>query len=145
MTSPVIKKLGGARIFRRKVATSLDLAAAVRAGLPVSALDSLLKQMVGDFVTQADVYGVVGSARTLQRKRSQRTTLSPEESDRLARLARILVRAEEVLGAEDKARHWLGKPNGALGGIRPLSLLDSDMGALAVEQILGRIEHGIYS
>ena len=145
MTTPVIKMLGGPRVFRRRMANDLDLAAAVRAGLPVRALDSVLKEMVGDLVSQADVYGVVGSARTLQRKRSQGTTLSPEESDRLARLARIIVRAEDVLGAGDKARRWLGKPNTALGGARPLSLLDSDMGTLAVEQVLGRIEHGVSS
>lgn len=37
------------------------------------------------------------------------------------------------------------KPNRALGGERPLALLDSDVGSLAVERVLGRIEHGVYS
>jgi uncharacterized protein (DUF2384 family) len=32
-----------------------------------------------------------------------------------------------------------------LGGVRPLQALDSDAGALAVERVLGRIEHGLYS
>ena len=62
-----------------------------------------------------------------------------------ARLARLLVRAEEALGDPLKARRWLSKPSRALGGQRPLSLLDSDTGALSVERILGRIEHGVYS
>jgi putative toxin-antitoxin system antitoxin component (TIGR02293 family) len=94
---------------------------------------------------QAEIYEVVGTARTLQRGRAQRAALSCGESDRLARLARLLVRSEQALGNPLKAIHWLSKPNGALGGQRPLSLLDSDTGTLSVERILGRIEHGVYS
>ena len=70
--------------------------------------------------------------------------LSAAESDRLARLARILVRAEQALGDEEKARRWLTRENRALGDAQPLALLDSDAGAEAVEQVLGRIEHGVY-
>jgi len=39
----------------------------------------------------------------------------------------------------------MGKANRALGGRVPLHLLDSDAGAQAVERVLGRIEHGVYS
>ena len=145
MTTAVMEKLGGYKVFRRKVASDLDLDAVVRAGLPVRALDIVLTGLVGDLVTQADVYRVIGSARTLQRKRSLGTALSPEESDRLARLARMIVRTEEALGAADRARTWLATPNRALGGRVPFSLLGSDAGSLAVERVLGRIEHGIYS
>lgn len=141
----VAKKLGGKRVLRREITSELELAEAVRAGLPFQSLDSLLAELAGWAGSQADVYRVVGSARTLQRKRSARTDLSVDESDRLARLARLVVRAEEALGDAEKARHWLTQPNRALGGQRPLTLLDSDAGALAVERVLGRIEHGVYS
>ncbi len=145
MGTSVLEKLGGYSVFHRKSATGLDLAERVRAGLPVEALEYMLREMVGEQVTQADIYRVVGSPRTLQRKRARGGTLSPEESDRLARLARILARADEVLGGAEPAKRWLGKPNTALGDTRPLSLLDSDAGTLAVEQVLGRIEHGVYA
>lgn len=121
------------------------MARMVREGLPSAALDHVLEELTPEAGTQAEVYSVVGSARTLQRKRTAGTPLSPEESDRLARLARILVHAEETFGSPEKARGWLGGPNWALGGFKPLSLLDSDAGALAVDQILGRIQHGIPS
>jgi putative toxin-antitoxin system antitoxin component (TIGR02293 family) len=142
--SAVAKKLGGRAVLHREIGSDRDLIAAVRAGLPARALDHVLRMWARD-IAQGDVYRVVGSARTLQRKRTQGGSLSPDESDRLARLARILVRSEEALGDEDKARRWLTTANRALGGERPLSLLDSDAGALAVERVLGRIEHGIYS
>ena len=53
--------------------------------------------------------------------------------------------AEEVLGTREKAAAWLHDPNRALGGPRPLDQLDTDLGARQVEQILGRIAHGVYS
>jgi putative toxin-antitoxin system antitoxin component (TIGR02293 family) len=121
------------------------MARMVREGLPTAALEHVLDELTPEAGTQAEIYGVVGSARTLQRKRAAKQRLSPEESDRLARLARILVHAEETFGSADKARRWLGKSNWTLGGNKPLSLLDSDAGALAVQQVLGRIQHGIFS
>lgn len=145
MEYAVARKLGGRKALHRKVGSEMEMALMVRKGLPSAALDHMLAELTPEAGTQADVYGVVGSARTLQRKRTARKPLSPEESDRLARLARILVHAEDTLGSPEKARRWLGKPNLALGDAKPLSLLDSDAGALAVEQVLGRIQHGIFS
>lgn len=145
MEYPTARKLGGRRTLQRSVGSEIEMARMVREGLPAAALDHLLAELTPDAGTQAEVYGVVGSARTLQRKRAARQRLSPDESDRLARLARILVHAEETFGSADKAHGWLGDPNWALGGVKPLSLLDSDAGALAVEQLLGRIQHGIPS
>jgi putative toxin-antitoxin system antitoxin component (TIGR02293 family) len=142
---PIARKLGGKRTLHRSIKSEVQMARMVREGLPAAALDHVLAELTPDAGTQAEVYSVVGRARTLQRKRAARQPLSPDESDRLARLARILVRAEETFGNADKARRWLGSANRALDGIKPLTLLDSDAGSLVVEQILGRIEHGVYS
>jgi putative toxin-antitoxin system antitoxin component (TIGR02293 family) len=49
------------------------------------------------------------------------------------------------LGSEEKAARWLHTPNRALGGNLPLELLDTDLGSRQVEEVLGRIEHGVYS
>jgi putative toxin-antitoxin system antitoxin component (TIGR02293 family) len=138
----IAQKLGGKKVLRREITSDLELAKAVSKGLPSGSLDYVLAEWAG---LQATVYGVVGQVRTLQRKRAKSKRLSPAESDRLARLARILVRAEQALGDEEKAHRWLSKANRALGGQSPLTLLDSDAGALVVERVLGRIEHGVYS
>jgi putative toxin-antitoxin system antitoxin component (TIGR02293 family) len=141
----VAEKLGGSRVLRRAITSELELVEAVRAGFPAAALDHLVEELAGAVGSQAAIYEVVGSVRTLQRKRAARLVLSPDESDRLARLARLVVRAEEALGDREKALRWLTRPNRALEGQRPLTLLDSDAGALAVERVLGRIEHGVFS
>jgi putative toxin-antitoxin system antitoxin component (TIGR02293 family) len=50
-----------------------------------------------------------------------------------------------MLGEQEKAIAWLGTANRALGGDRPLDVLDTDVGARMVEDILGRIAYGVYS
>ena len=51
----------------------------------------------------------------------------------------------EMIGNEDIAAQWLVTPNRTLGAERPLDRLDTDLGARAVEDILGRIAYGVYS
>ena len=141
----IARKLGGRKVLREDVKSEADLIAAVRKGLPSESLDSVFETFAKLVGIQSVLYQAVGSARTLQRKRADHATLSPDESDRLARLARLIVRAEQAFGNAPKAHSWMAAPNRALGGERPIAFLDSDAGTLAVERILGRIEHGVYS
>jgi putative toxin-antitoxin system antitoxin component (TIGR02293 family) len=80
--------------------------------------------------------------RTMARRR-QTGTLLPDESDRLYRIAHVADQAVSVFGAEDKATTWLQRPNVALNGELPIRLLDTDVGTRQVEDLLGRIEHGV--
>jgi putative toxin-antitoxin system antitoxin component (TIGR02293 family) len=79
--------------------------------------------------------------RTAQRRREQ-GLLSPEESDRIARIARVAQRAVEAFGDENQAREWLKRPNRVLQDVPPLELLGTDGGAVLVADELGRIESG---
>jgi len=63
-------------------------------------------------------------------------------SDRRSRLARIVALAEHCLGDRETAARWLKRPNQALGGSVPLELIDTEPGAQAVENVLGRIAYG---
>src|SRR5439155_25956566 len=83
--------------------------------------------------------------RTLTRRLSQASSLTPAESDRTVRMARVYANAVEMIGDQDTAIEWLRTPNRALGGERPLDRLDTDVGAREVEDILGRIAYGVYS
>lgn len=83
-------------------------------------------------------------SRTITRRKEVQQ-LSVEESDRLFRFARIIALATRVLGDKTKARTWLKRPNRGLGTEAPLNLLDTDIGAHQVEDMLTRIEYGIYS
>lgn len=67
------------------------------------------------------------------------------ESDRIARFARIAGIAAHVLGSVEAARGWLRSPQFGLGGAIPLEYARTEVGAREVENLLGRIEHGVYS
>jgi putative toxin-antitoxin system antitoxin component (TIGR02293 family) len=71
--------------------------------------------------------------------------LNSIQSDRLYRLSRLISRSIEVFENIDTARKWLKRPNQALGGIVPLDILDTDAGTEQVEELLNRIEYGVYS
>lgn len=81
--------------------------------------------------------------RTLAR-RKESGRLEPDESDRLARLSRVVARAIELFeGNVEEARLWLTSPVAALGERMPLEFASTDAGAIEVEHLIGRLEHGI--
>ncbi len=81
------------------------------------------------------------SPRSLQRRRRS-GRLARYESDRLYRLARIVAIANEYLGGHETAVRWLKRPNRALGGLAPVTAIDTELGARQVENILGRVAYG---
>lgn len=115
---------------------------AIRGGLPVELVDQVLETHK---LEPQEVYRLVISERTLRRRWAKEGPLTAHESDRLARVLRIVSRAEAVLGDEAKAHRWLRRENRALDGRRPIDLLDTDAGTQLVERTLGRLQHGVYS
>lgn len=133
--------LGGRSLLGQTARDEGDLIALIREGLPYASFEHALETLE---LTQDEVASQLGlQRRTLSRRKGQR--LNHEESERVLRLVRVILRAEEVLGSREKAFQWLRRPNRALGGQLPLSLLDVELGARQVEDVLGRIEHGVYS
>jgi len=85
------------------------------------------------------------SARTLQRRKTE-GRLHADESDRLLRLSRVFGRAIELFeGDSDAALRWMKKPLPALGLVAPLAMSKTEPGAIEVERLIGRIEHGVFS
>lgn len=119
-----------------------DLKEWIREGFPFASLESVMDQF--GLKREEVSWALDLPSRTLAR-RKQEKRLSPGESDRLFRVVRIAVHASEVLGGKEQASRWLHTPNRALGGQMPLQLLDTDLGSRQVEEILGRIEHGVFS
>ncbi len=139
--SGIAEVLGGTAVLGH-LNKAEDLREAVRAGLPLVALHSLQQSL--QLSREGLSHMLSMPERTLARRQKQ-ARLTAEESDRLIRAARVMAHAIQVLGSRDKAAHWLRTPNRALDGGAPLSLLDTDIGAQQVSEVLGRIEYGIYS
>jgi putative toxin-antitoxin system antitoxin component (TIGR02293 family) len=142
-TEYVVEVLGGAKVFRgRGVPDPAQLRVRIQEGLPYSALDALRERLHLSLPETSRVLDT--PVRTLARRRRERK-LQAAESDRLYRVARVYAQAVQVLGAEDRAAEWLRRPNRALNGEPPLELLDTELGSRQVEDVLGRLEYGVFS
>jgi putative toxin-antitoxin system antitoxin component (TIGR02293 family) len=69
-------------------------------------------------------------------------TLDAAASERIARMADITRMAEATFGGRDAATRWLKSATLALGGVTPLSMLDTEPGAGEVRRILSSIDYG---
>jgi putative toxin-antitoxin system antitoxin component (TIGR02293 family) len=121
----------------------LKMAELVLLGLP----SSLLKQLANALgLKPSGLAPIVNiSEKTILRRVQARSKLKPDESERVARLMRVYVRAVEVFEDRENAKAWLGNPLSVLGGKSPIELMMSEQGAREVEQVLGRLENGVFA
>jgi putative toxin-antitoxin system antitoxin component (TIGR02293 family) len=97
------------------------------------------------FGTPATVFAaMVGiDARTLSRRRRE-GKLTPKESNALYNLLVLYEHALDVLGDPEIVRNWFNTPAPAFGDLTPRDLLDTAPGIKEVDNLLGRIEHGVF-
>ena len=84
------------------------------------------------------------SIATLHRQ-AKAGRLDAATSERLLLLARLAMYGATVFQDQGKFTRWLRRPLRLLGERSPLALLDSPTGVQLVEDILGRIEYGVFS
>ena len=88
----------------------------------------------------------IAPATLTRRRKSASGLLSPEESDRVYRVAAAYRRALQLFeGEAEAAWRWLSEPAKALGDDSPLQHLDTEAGAAEVRDLIGRLEHGVYT
>src|SRR5215831_20637544 len=134
----VINELGGEEVLGRELSSDRDMREAIREGFPPAVVDQLMR---ASGLTLKELAAALDlSTRSLQRRRRS-GRLARYESDRLYRLARIVALANEHLGDHERALRWLKRPNRALG-VAPVSVVDTELGARQVENVLGRIAYG---
>ncbi|SCM71405.1 Toxin-antitoxin system antitoxin component family [uncultured Pleomorphomonas sp.] len=135
----VVEIVGGERTLGKTIRNTRDLIAAVRAGFPAATVEYVVD---AGKMSLTEVDFAVMPRKTLTRRRKA-GMLTAEQSDRLVRVARVIALAEETFGSPDKAKAWLRRETSPLGGVSPMSLLDTTEGAAQVEQLLNRIAYGV--
>lgn len=113
----------------------------VRAGFSFNVF-ATLRDLLG--TTDAELASLLLIPVRTFRRRAKTKAFDRDESDRLARVAAIYVKAAKIFGP-DQAREWMKTPLPALGGSTPLALSDTTLGATEVEDLIGRIDYGVYS
>lgn len=123
------------------IAWDLDTAATkIGKGLATTILQTIQARLQISNSQLSDL--IMVSSRTLDRRKKEEY-LPPDESERSYRIARLTDRAYQVFKDPEKVARWFSVPNYALDNKTPLDLAKTEPGARLVEQLLGRIEHGI--
>jgi len=126
-----------------EAADNLKLAKKVEAGFSFEALERL-GEATGLPLEKLRV-AVRIAPRTLTRRKKEKK-LSPEESDRLVSVSRLLAQTFELFeGNTEAGMRWFQSPNRALAGQSPLQVAATETGAREVENLIGRLEHGVFT
>lgn len=125
-----------------KNVSASKLIPSLKAGLPVHELDDLRSSLDLPMERLVPMLGI--SKATLHRRKVS-GRLDAGESDRVLRFARLLGQASAVMESAEAGRRWLISPQMGLGGAVPLEFAETEVGAREVEDLLGRIEFGVYS
>lgn len=134
--------LGGEPVLHAMPRSVLEWITLVRQGISASAVDAAMR-VIG--VGQTELARALDIPERTLARRKKEGTLNRDESGKLVRLAQVIERAVEVFEDEHAALNWIKSPNATLGGSSPLSLLDTELGSVAVANTLGRIEHGVFA
>ena len=139
----IIHWLGGNSIITHPVVSDFDLIAIGAAGISKAAVDALAAYLgISRKVLAEDIFDL--SVKTFERK-SPADKLDKRTSSHALEIAGVLQHAFEVFEDEEKVKRWVNTGNRALNGAKPLDLFATLTGLTIVNDILGRVEEGVYS
>lgn len=96
-------------------------------------------------VTDKEMARLLNQSVATFHRRAKSGRLDAATSERLLMLNRLAGHGEAVFQDSGKFTRWLRRPLRLLADREPLNLMDSPTGVLLIEDILGRIEHGVFS
>ena len=134
------KILGGERILGKAVTSLLELNDAVERGLPKATLRTVVSRVFPDAAEQRAMMHRIVPEATYKRRRER---LSPAESERTERLARVVAIAEDVWQDREQARRFLTTPHPEIGGKTPVDAALTELGARQAEEVMARIVYGL--
>jgi len=114
----------------------------IERGLPLSTLEEFSAY---SGIAVKDLLEVVIPARTLKHRRQRKEPFSLDESDRLARVARLYELAVKIFGDPEKANRWLTKPKARFDERTPLSMMQTGLGGQGAEEMLYQIDEGVFA
>jgi len=113
----------------------------IERGVPIMLLEEFSNY---SGIAMKDLLEVVIPPRTLKHRRQREQPLNLDESDRLARVARIYELAVKVYGDRDDGRKWLCGKKGRFDGKTALEMLRTEAGEHAVQEFLIQIDEGMF-
>lgn len=114
----------------------------LKAGLPVCELEALHSNLD---LPMERLVPMLGISKATYHRRKLAGRLDVAESERVVRFARLLGKASFVMGSVENGRLWLTSAQVGLNGEIPLEYAETEVGSREVENLLGRIDYGVYS
>lgn len=114
----------------------------LRKGFPMHEFH-LLRELLA--IPEEELGRYLGISTATLHRRKKTGKLETPESERIVRFARLFGIGMEVFETKDATREWLKAPNPGTAGEAPLSYADTEFGAREVENLLGRIDQGVFS
>jgi putative toxin-antitoxin system antitoxin component (TIGR02293 family) len=119
----------------------VQLIDAIKEGFPLKAFERICEAIAPD--NAAFKYLLVPKTSLHRLYEKEHALLSRQQSEQIARLARVWARSLDVWGNAADARRFLNEPHALLDGRSPIAVtLDADIGVTMVEDILGRLQYG---
>lgn len=113
----------------------------IREGLPLAEFISLHELLA---IPEEELGRLLGMSPATLNRRKKGSHLTSPESERVVRFARLFGLAYEVFESDEAAREWLKTINPGTANEAPLAYADTEFGAREVENLLGRIDHGVF-
>lgn len=132
--------LGGEKVLKREIRSLSELVAMIKQGLPKNALREVVSHLQRDTHARSQLMDRLVPKATYKRRKN---LLSPSESERIERLARVIATAEYIWDDPDMARQFLQTPHPLLDQQTPCDAAMTELGARQVEEILWKIFYGI--
>lgn len=137
------KERGKKGVIYPEVHDNGAMAARVEEGVPV--LDIVQFGREAGFSNEELARLIRIPPRTYARRVAHKARLKATEGERAVRVIRLFDLARRVFGTDEATRRWLNAPLRALGGRSPLDFAQTEPGAREVENVIGRLEYGVYS
>jgi len=138
----IVSVLGGSTNLKDNINSDLDLITISRRGLPKSAIITISNLLGISMEKMSDLIHI--SHRTIQRK-SPDDLLNVYSTEQVLEIAQVISKGIEVFNSLEIFTKWLHQDIRYLNFQKPLDYLDTSFGTKMILDILGRIEHGVYS
>jgi putative toxin-antitoxin system antitoxin component (TIGR02293 family) len=112
----------------------------IRVGLPKSALKEGVEHATRSLEERRALLSRIIPEATFKRRKDR---LSPDESEKAERLARVVATAHYVWDDEADAREFLNVPHPMLEGRTPLDVSLTELGARRVEELMWKLFYGL--
>ena len=128
--------------FKDFIYSDIDVHRMIKQGVSKKLLDNTLRMMGVSLDEMSNILHV--SERTIRRYTDE-TLLNIEQSERILELTKLYHYGEEVFGSLDTFKKWMDSTIIVLGQKKPKEFLDTSVGIKLLTNLLGRIEHGVFS